>query len=64
MLLLLLLSLGLTGVVVARILALPVAKLLQAQLDCSDELVTDLSVTVPAGTFLVMILGSLIWISG
>ena len=61
---LLLLSLGLTGVVVARMLTFPVARLIQTRLDCSDELVTDLSVTVPAGTFLVMMLGSLIWISG
>jgi len=62
--LLLLLSLGLAGLVVALMLTLPVVALLQTQLDCSDEMVTDLAVTVPASTFLVTILGSLIWITG
>ena len=61
---LLLLSLGISGVLLVRPLMLRAAELLQARTQCSDELVTDLAVAVPAGTFVVLVLGGFIWVSG
>jgi hypothetical protein len=62
--LLLLLSIGITGLLLVGLLMLRIAELLQARTQCSDELVTDLAVAVPAGTFVVLVLGGFIWVSG
>ena len=56
-----LLCLGLVGIVLARLFLLPFAKALQIRRGYSDEFVTDLTVAVPLGAFVLVLIASLMW---
>ena len=62
-LLLLMIGLGATGVVLARLLLISVAKGLQARFDYSDQFVTELALAVPLGLFGIVIMAGLIWLA-
>jgi hypothetical protein len=63
MLLVLIIGLGAAGVVLTRLLLIPVAKALQARWGYSDQFVTDLALAVPLGAFGITILAGLIWLA-
>ena len=54
---------GLAGVVLARVLLLPVARAVQARCGYSDQFVTDLALAVPLGAFGFVVLAGLIWLA-
>ena len=52
--------LGLAGVVLARVLLLPVAKAMQARQGYSDQFVTDLALALPLSVFILGTVAGLI----
>ena len=50
------------GVVLARVLLLPVAKAMQARQGYSDQFVTDLALALPLSAFILGALAGLIWL--
>jgi hypothetical protein len=59
---LLIVGLGLAGVVLARVLLLPIAKAMQARQGYSDQFVTDLTLALPLSAFILGALAGLIWL--
>ena len=58
----LIVGLGMAGVVLARVLLLPVAKAMQARQGYSDQFVTDLALALPLSAVIIGILAGLIWL--
>ena len=56
-------GLGAAGVVLTRLLLMPVAKGLQARRGYSDQFVTDLALAVPFGAFVIVVVAVLIWLA-
>ncbi len=54
--------LGLAGVVLARVLLLPVARALQVRCGYSDQFVTDLALALPLSAFIMGTVAGLIWV--
>ena len=61
-LLILVVGLGLAGVVLARVLLLPVARAVQAWQGYSDQFVTDLALALPLSAFILATVAGLIWL--
>jgi hypothetical protein len=53
---------GLAGVVLARVLLLPVARAVQARCGYSDQFVTDLALALPLSAFILGTVAGLIWL--
>jgi hypothetical protein len=62
-LLVLIFGLGVAGVVLARLLLIPLARQLQARRGYSDQFVSDLALAVPLGAFGFVVLAGLIWLA-
>ena len=56
-------GLGVAGVVLARLLLMPVAKGLQARWGYSDQFVSDLGLAIPLGAFGFVVVAGLIWLA-
>jgi hypothetical protein len=62
MLLVLIIGLGAAGIILTRLVLVPVAKAVQARRGYSDQFVTDLALAVPLGAFGIVTLAGLIWL--
>jgi len=62
-LLILIVGLGLAGVVLARVILLPVARAVQARQGYSDQFVTDLALVLPLSAFILGTVAGLIWLA-
>ena len=62
LLILIVVGLGLAGVVLARVLLLPVAKAMQARQGYSDQFVTDVALALPLSAFIIGTVAGLIWL--
>ena len=58
----LIVGLGMAGVVLARVLLLPVAKAMQARQGYSDQFVTDLALALPLSAFILGNVAGLVWL--
>ena len=56
-------GLGVAGVVLARLLLMPVAKGLQARWGYSDQFVSHLGLAIPLGAFGFVVVAGLIWLA-
>jgi hypothetical protein len=63
MLLVLIIGLGAAGIILTRLVVVPVAKAVQARRGYSDQFVTDLALAVPLGAFGIVTLAGLIWLA-
>ena len=63
MLLVLIIGLGAAGIILTRLVLVPVAKAVQARRGYSDKFVTDLALAVPLGAFGIVTLAGLIWLA-
>jgi|1186.fasta_scaffold98660_1 hypothetical protein len=63
MLLVLIIGLGAAGIILTRLVLVPVAKAVQARRGYSDQFVTDLALAVPLGAFGIVTLAGLIWLA-
>ena len=61
-LLVLIFGLGVAGVVLARLLLIPLARELQARRGYSDQFVTDLALALPLSAFILGTVAGLIWL--
>ena len=63
MLLVLIIGLGAAGIILTRLVLVPVAKAVQARRGDPDQFVTDLALAVPLGAFGIVTLAGLIWLA-